>query len=221
MATASAAIDSIADVTGIPQATVFRGARALREADTSLWPQGAAGRGRAAHVEPEHLVNIVLGLATADPLTEAAERAAVYRSLVLGECRLSEDMEIAGQILTFWTNLRPNKLLWPRTILPGRTLGEGFVALVDELANPAAKPLRDLYAASSMTISLIVDRVPSGFTRLAVGGGKIETNEYVTPSPSLLAAAPRAPLKRETTIPFSLIEVLADLWADTLGLPRP
>jgi hypothetical protein len=82
VATASQAIDRIAEETGIMQATVFRAARFLREHDSSLWPQGSQGRGQEAHVEAGHLVNVVLALAAADPLTGAPEVVTELRGMV-------------------------------------------------------------------------------------------------------------------------------------------
>src|SRR4051812_44832892 len=81
MATAAEAIEQIAAKTGMLPATVFRAARALREADLRLWPQGTAGRGKAAQVEASHLVNLVLALAVADPITAAPEVAPQYCAL--------------------------------------------------------------------------------------------------------------------------------------------
>lgn len=79
MATASQAIEQVAKATGILPATVFRAARSLREADTGMWPQGTQGRGKAAHVESRHLVNLILALGVADPITTSPQLVPEWR----------------------------------------------------------------------------------------------------------------------------------------------
>lgn len=80
MTTAAEAIQQVANAAGLQPATAIRTARALREEDVSLWPQGAQGRGQGAHVEAPHLVNLVLALATGLPI-EAPSNVQRYRQL--------------------------------------------------------------------------------------------------------------------------------------------
>jgi hypothetical protein len=153
-----------------------------------------------------------------------------YREVIITQVGISEVHEGKNvrQETTFWTDLHPeNKLMaalkerlsGAKTILPGDRLGEGLDSLIDYLANPEAAQLRRLYADGGMAVTLIVDRFPSAVTRVTSPRGHIEINRYMPSilSPAFLPAQPLAPLRRETTIPFSLLEVLADLWADTLA----
>jgi hypothetical protein len=80
MTTATEAIQRMAEVTGLLPATVSRTARALREKDVRLWPQGAQGRGQAAHVEGRHLINLLIALAMGLPV-EAPVKVQRYREL--------------------------------------------------------------------------------------------------------------------------------------------
>ena len=64
------------DATLAPPTTVDRTAAFLQRARRDLWPMSGKGGGKAAvHVEPHHLVNLVLGLAADQPSdAEAAVR---------------------------------------------------------------------------------------------------------------------------------------------------
>ena len=69
------------------RSAVFRTARALQETDQTLWPKAAKGGGRgAAHLEPRHLVNLVLALALADPIAIAPQTVA-FRSMACAHPR--------------------------------------------------------------------------------------------------------------------------------------
>jgi hypothetical protein len=98
VATGAHAVERIAEATGILPATVFRTVRTLREADPTLWPEAAKGGGRgAAHLEPCHLVNLVLALAVADPITAAPKAVAGYRALVRHRLQQMVQPEHIGQ----------------------------------------------------------------------------------------------------------------------------
>ena len=81
MATAAQAIESVAEITGLLPATVFRAARFMREADPTLWPMGEKGRGRAAQVSNTHLVNLALVLAFDEAATASPNTAPMLRSM--------------------------------------------------------------------------------------------------------------------------------------------
>ena len=68
MARAAESIDRIIDAADIPPTTVERTAAFLLRARRDLWPLSGKGGGKAAvHVEPHHLVNLILGLAADQP----------------------------------------------------------------------------------------------------------------------------------------------------------
>jgi hypothetical protein len=226
VATASKAIDDIADATGILRATVFRAARALREADPLLWPQGEAGRGRAAHVEPRPLVNLALALAVADPITTAPQIVSGYRDLILSSALYLRPERLEDPItgaLFHQTEcpVTPEGLVLVEGILSS-TLGSACERLIELLAS-AEKPLRDRLHIYGLHLELIVDRIPSASIVYRTIGGEEMRLSYALRqiglplSNNFLPPPPVAPLKRQVTIPFALFEVLADLWADTLA----
>lgn len=82
MTTGSRAIAQLAGATGIMQSRIDRASVALQSA--GMWPMGARGGGRTTpHVDPEHLVNLTVAIACADPITSAAEAVRRYRPLIL------------------------------------------------------------------------------------------------------------------------------------------
>ena len=89
MASAAQAIEKMAEATGLLPNTVFRVARYLREAGGDLWPQGSQGRGQEAHVEPHHLVNLVLVLGS-EGLPETPKEAIDRSMLVQAELRVTQ-----------------------------------------------------------------------------------------------------------------------------------
>ena len=102
MATGAHAVDRVAEATGLSPSTVFRAARAMREADPGLWPEAEKGGGRgAAHLEPRHLVNLALALAVAEPLTAAPQAVMGHRVSAPRELpfRQSERMGRAARLL--------------------------------------------------------------------------------------------------------------------------
>src|SRR5690349_18507821 len=83
MATGAEAVERLATATGRLPSAVFRLARVMRETDPTLWPIAGRGGGRGgAHVKPEHLVALMIALATADPVAAAPEIVNGYRALV-------------------------------------------------------------------------------------------------------------------------------------------
>src|SRR4051794_22157639 len=85
MATGAQAADEIADELGVPRLVTSRGARFLREEgqDDDLWPLAKPGGGKgSAHTRIRHHVNLLLGTAAAQVVTEIVEVTKLYRSLV-------------------------------------------------------------------------------------------------------------------------------------------
>src|SRR4051812_28930017 len=98
MVTASQAVDRISKFSGIIPATVSRTARALREADTKLWPQGAAGIGMGAQVEAQHLANLIIGLVAADSIATSEKAVAIFGDMVPPAGRLYVQADQFGSI---------------------------------------------------------------------------------------------------------------------------
>ena len=74
MATGVQSIVRVTEAADFPPTTVDRSASFLQRAEPRLWPLSGKGGGRAAvHVEPHHLVNLILALVAAQP--SDAERA--------------------------------------------------------------------------------------------------------------------------------------------------
>ncbi len=76
MARAAEAIFRIIEASDVAPTTVDRTAAFLMRPKSDLWPVSGKGGGKAAvHVEPHHLVNLILGLVADQPSdAEAAVR---------------------------------------------------------------------------------------------------------------------------------------------------
>lgn len=203
MATASEAISRIAEATGILPATVFRAARYLREHDTALWPQGAQGRGREAHVDPSHLTNVVLALVAADPLTTAPEVVARLRELVpspTGTPAFGCEGLVSAEGEQF---------------LPGATLGDALNLVIAAVATPEGHehaPLTVTIYRIEETLMCAVLSMPIDRTDQSKEGVFCYYNQRRYYAAGNLSA----PLNRQVSFDTRLIRVLADLYADTL-----
>lgn len=226
LATTAQAIERIAKEAGILHANVFRTARALREHDTRLWPQGSQGKGQAAHVEAEHLVNLVLALAMAETTTAAPDVVARFREMVATpDQTVTHHHKLEGGA---WgvvsTSLPKNKLADALAQSP-LTLGDMLTYYVLWMASDPE--LRDQFRREKLEVMLSAGPFESASVTRRDGDSAISLNFdglgllHALPQP-----APPAVMRRTVSMPFALLEVLADLCADTMsrrqsGLPLP
>jgi hypothetical protein len=219
MATSSAAIEEFSKVTGIARVTVEHTARMLREAvgGTELWPRSGKGGGKAArHVEPRHLANLILALAVTLPRN--APDAVDALGAAKPERRSSRASSAAGGPYAL-----SGRALF--TEAGGRVSGNRDLRTMLELL------IRRVATDGTATVAGRRGRwtlwlnADAG-TAQASWADKIgrERRERYLPQPQLLAAMePSLParVERLVKVPFGLIEVAADLWADTMAKRGP
>jgi hypothetical protein len=189
MATASKAITRIAEVAGVIPSAASRAARYLRETDTNLWPEGLAGRGQEAHVEPRHLVNLVLALAAADPITTAPETVATLRSATPVSCSVGDKEEDVSALRV-------------------TTLGDALDAFIERgiefwsltITRSKGCIWAHLYTTTSQTDSF---------------GDQLLRETLFTPS-NTLPPGEDGSLVHTVTVPPILLNTLGELWADTV-----
>ena len=138
MATATQAIEKIAEATGQYTASVALLARHCRKkSDTrgALWPRSSqGGRSGAAHVTEFHVINLSIGMLATNTLAQAVEQVARYRALIrrigdpllgpiglLVRCYLARSHYPADSIAD--------------DLFPGSTLGEALENLVRSMMN--------------------------------------------------------------------------------------
>jgi hypothetical protein len=204
VATGAQAIGRIAAETGLLPATVLRAARTLREADPSLWPMAGRGGGKvAAHVEPQHLVNLGFAL-TVEPITDAPEA------------------------VKWLASLAPANSPEAKLQLPGKTLGDALAGLIDVLSLPSgrARPLVAQQYRGLMFVRVEVIRSGTGRPYVMLSGTILRDSgqqEWVMRryepdqgeiDPAAISPAPAA-LDHRVTIAFGFYEVCAELWADS------
>ena len=215
MATASRSIARIAEVTGILPATVFRAARFLREADGGLWPQGSQGRGREAHVEPHHLVNLILALGIADPITTAPFAVTSYRALPHFMLQITDEM---ADGLSQKSRLPVRQgMLEPLLHMFGTTLGDRLDGLISTLQASQNRMVRDLFRASIFNLKLTAAFVPQAsisLTRCIETGKRTEADIYQA-AQAVDDMEVAGEIKRDVTVPFAVFDAMIDLWSDT------
>jgi hypothetical protein len=238
MVTTAHAIDRIAEVAGVLQATGVRCARALREADVNLWPQGSAGIGMAAQVEPQHLVNLVIGITASDTIAASAKTVKALGDMTLPSGRRylkPEEIGPVGQVL--FPNPKvadlPNSspLLVSDTGLGnGRGLAVDLAWMVDLLAHANEKTLNTL-KGSLLAVELILDpQHPCALIRYFEHDLKPPTSVkifYMARQNLLdfpekrdlpfLSPTDDPPIVRKVMLNLSLFTILSELWADTLA----
>jgi hypothetical protein len=224
MLTAAAAEREISELTGTLPARVARTARALREARQGLYSEGKPGGGvNGNRPQLGHLVNLLLGLAVADPAT-APSLVLGFRSLNLHPFDPSVfDPTPATKVL--FTEQGAFRVFGG----PGG-LGGDLERLVDLLASDAeaATALRD----ADLNFEFTVD---PGFPRVLVRCLGDLSADRERPWPTLLygprldgdaralldhpawrfmAASPAtARIVRKTVLDMPVFDVLAGLWA--------
>ena len=204
MAIGREAVEAIAGVTGFPVPTVTFAARVLREHDAELWPEGKRGGGvDNPHVTADHLVNVVLALAVADPLVKAASALTEYRDMawLCGEAD--------GQFpLT-------------RRMVVGCDFADTLAILVEALSAPTAGEVadvrvvvgRDPMHAPFGEIHLLGPFPPHGDPAIARLGFYINRPNRAHALDAVKATPGR--FTQSTTIPGPLFATLAELVADS------
>lgn len=227
MATGAHAAERIAKATGALPATVFRAARIMREADPSLWPEAGKGGGRgAAHVEPSHLINLILALAIADPITAAPAMVASYRMFVYPGLQYVQRKHMGQTARMLFGTPSPSEQPDPVSavgVFGGKGgLGADLEQLVELLAGPWRDAL-EMLQKSGLTVELeMASRFPQALVSyfsldlpIDIAGHRQELR-YVPGQNTLgLRYAAEAPIVRKAILPVSLFGVLAELWADT------
>lgn len=233
MATATEAIERIAEATGMAVATVDRYARVLKQHKPNLWPRSGQGGGsKAAHVRPHHLVNLVLALAVADPITSAPQVVPRYKDLmpVTSRTRPMDYSVLTGQApgVTVSRRIDPNapELEKRAAWLDGDNLGEALECLIWMLSTPKAvskdEMRSDLRKAELIIVLEGSDPIPHGQVLGSVfdeNGHRVMLTDSYYPRGTLadLPNAPPGAIGRSARLSLSLFEVLADLWLDTIA----
>ncbi len=212
MTTVSESVRAYAAGFAYPQPRTFVVARTIREQDPTLLPRDPVGRNLSTHLQPSHLLNLILGLAVGDPI---ANVAALVRN----------------QRAARW--MRPPEEIFdgakPQTaILGGQTLGLDLEGLINFLARPSAKEramrLRyhkdfrvtlDVGEALMATVAAPVQKV-----------GLVQVDKYDAKGKHTSAGGQTflfqgkkrevVPLRRVVHLEFAHFELAAELWADSL-----
>ena len=236
MATAAQAIERIAAETGILKSTVFRAARALREADVMLWPQGTQGRGKAAHVGAAHLVNLALALLWPTPLLPPHRRCSrIGRWDPVAERKINHVVRREDEIIGLWTE-KVGKGVIPPSINLLNMRDITLLQLFTPQANEFGEGLEDLLtrAANDFEVvkamhttawhgQFVLRQQLALFSFVLPDGDTVFDSYGVDPEPQLpglQSAADRSPhpaaFMQTATLMPGTIEVLVNLLRDTM-----
>lgn len=230
MTTGARAVERIAEATGFPMATVDTASRVLKQHQPPLWPLAGQGGGkRAKHVEPEHLVNMALTLAWADPISNAPAIVTRVRGLVerRAPTRTSRHQLSQNVVAYAVAEIPQNRLtMLAEALRRGpATLGETLDFYVRALAT--LPDVREKMRSEELSVEL--GTWPYEFatiTRRDEDGTVSSNFDGLGLLTDIPPDSPPATMRRTVTLPFALFEVLADLYADTLSrkqsaLPLP
>jgi hypothetical protein len=215
MATATQAIEKIAEATGQYTASVALLARHCRNKQDDrgpLWPRSSqGGRSGAAHVNEFHAINLTIGMLATNTLAQAVEQIARYRALN----RMGNPLRPIGS-----TVLSGNMTDYPADVIaddlfPGSTLGEALESLVRSMMShekraQACEKIRDVTVFRS--------------TETAYINTICGTVAYYKAPPGLLSVMmdepnfeekPEAEMRITASVPIRYFEILADLVLDT------
>ena len=204
-------IERFAEATLVPRATIGRVARALREADSSLFPHDPVGRNKSTELAPPHFVNLLIGMVAGDPITSAPRLVGAYRRAAYKQPL----EEVLGEI--------PVRA----PILPGQSLGLDLESLIDFLARPHAqnKNIRGAFDGDFQVTLVVGEALVATVERPSMGrvdsyDAKPWLSDKQTPRPIIVIqgrSQPVVPLRRIGRLNFSHFEVAAELWADSLS----
>jgi hypothetical protein len=228
--TGAQAIEQYAKVTGIPVVRVDRVARVQKRQVPSLWPKSGQGGGRRAqHVRVDHLVNLTIALATADPFTAAPKFIAMYRSLLPEAPARSRSAPLTTGLtatVTEFLAAGDDKLIDPFAtgdFALNLKLGEHLEIIALMLSSgagfdPALREHHRRHWACDLHDG--APGIAPSATITSMGfDGAIWVRRFLSPEqPSLgldAPARPRAPLLRSTRISFALLEVIGEILGDT------
>ena len=210
-------------------AAVDRYARVLKQHKPNLWPRSGQGGGsKAAHVRPHHLVNLVLALAVADPITSAPQVVPRYKDLVpvRTQRRPMDYSVLTGQApgATVSRRIEPNapELEKRAAWLDGDNFGEALECLIWILSTPKEE-MRNDFRKAELTIALEgADLVPFGQVYGSIfdeSGHRVILTDSYFPRGELddLPKALPGAIIRTARLSLSLFEVLADLWLDSVA----
>lgn len=215
MATGAIAIERIAKATGTPAVTVDNVSRVLKQHQPPMWALAGQGGGkRAKHVEPDHLVNMALGLAWADPISNAPAIVSRLRSMNFRSRSYDQPYIMpAGEKAYISTDVPVNRL----TTLKKGALGSTLDAYVYGMATDPG--FREMCRAEDFRVQLSEWPMENAAILWATENGGLWRENYdgLGLLGNLAPLAAPAALRRTVTLPFALFEVLADLCADTLN----
>jgi hypothetical protein len=212
MANVAESIRAYAAGFSLPQSRVFVVARTLREQDPTLLLRDPVGRNLSTHIQPSHIINLLIGTAVGDPIANVAALVRAYRAA--GWHQPPEEL---------FDGVEPQA-----PILGGQNLGLDLDGLINFLARPSAREREmRLRYSKDFRVTLVVGEALIATVAAPVKKAKVvQVDQYDakgshTPAGGqtfLFQGKKRevVPLRRWVHLEFAHFELAAELWADSL-----
>lgn len=220
MATPNAAVVKLARAIGQTPLSLDRTLRDLRGAGAAYWPMSGKGGGKAAsHVEARHMAALILAL-SAPVATDAYKVVDALRSLRAAPNRqvtppFDALPEVADMVRTTVTVPTPPHIA-------AQTFGERLEGMITAAAAAMVQgddDALDALRAEGWCFNLAPD-LPAAWAFWQTPEGVALSDQYQPAQPTLLFAAaleaPKALVRRSLSFGFALIEIAAELVADTM-----
>ena len=203
-----------------------------------MWPQGTQGRGKAAHVEPSHLTNLILALGVADPITTAPQAVPEWRAMpardsigwmipdhhavdhllrgcCFGEVSMAMD-QYRDLLMPGLPKVKNESGSWsgkgdPRCyqVLPGKTLGSALDQFIQYLVGWEGERLADALQRVEWKLHLSSTKI----ARVTYWEDGITFSSHFH-YPDVDIGQPG--YVKSASFGFKVIEALAELWDNTL-----
>ncbi len=212
MANVAESVRAYAAGFSFPQPRVFVVARTIREQDPTLLPRDPVGRNLSTHLQPSHILNLMLGLAVGDPIANVAALVRAYRG-----AGWKQPME------ELFDGAEPQG-----PILGGQNLGLDLEGFIHFLARSSARErAMRLRYQEDFRVSLVVGEALMATVAAPVKeAGMVQVDQYDAKGPHTSAGGQTflfqgkkrevVPLLRWVHLEFAHFELAAELWADSL-----
>jgi hypothetical protein len=215
------AVGWIARTTGLLAVAVDRAAKLLKQHPPGLWPKSGQGGGKASqHVEADHLTNILLAIAAADPITTApavvrARRGHPLMPHPVSEREYIEITQALPGIFRKSSTLAPEGSVYLESDIVAPTFGESLDKLTRFLATHEGKMAGIHMAVAEFHVEMELSPNGGGAYVFDAGGLRRSICFGRQLSELEMASAPYSPIHRIASVPLTLLETLGALWGDT------
>jgi hypothetical protein len=219
MAVLSQAVEAFSVGMALPAEQVFVHARRLREADETLIPRDPVGRNKGVPLLPSHLFNLMVSVASSDPIAQASRLVRAWRAAhFVPPMDALVQRDAAGRFVV------PEGRI---SEMARHTLSGDMELIIDLLAKPSAKEqrLRERLDQDFWLTLTVGEALLATVNRTGGPVDEYDARDYVEePRPTPLFRVHGRereiriePLRRTAQLTFSHFQIAGELWADSMA----